>query len=42
VKSPFLPWTETILGVTASDIDLTNATGTAESVALGVRCVWRH
>jgi flagellin len=28
--------TETILGVTASDIDLTNATGTAESVALGV------
>ena len=28
--------TETILGVTASDIDLTNATGTAESVALGI------
>ena len=28
--------TETILGVTASAIDLTNATGTAESVALGI------
>ena len=28
--------TETTLGVTASDIDLTNATGTSESVALGI------